>query len=270
MRINECSCGCGGSSDKCADSGSEANYMFFGNLETMKRMIDELVQMDRIQVDEILKGGHEWAVDHIASSADDIQEVYNFLKNSVAIPADRDPFAEDMFVKTFESYISEVSHGKWREVETDLRGRGLDKFADRVASHNREHGTGRASQISFVGLPEKGYYRDMVELTLIDFNLTQKSGQNDLVRTFKIVGKDASFTDWGTVVIYGTVTNQGSLQMFESERVPLLMTDRKSAMGLINFLVAEKVVEAGELDWRKFTDGYVSFDEVYNQKSPFR
>ena len=80
MRINECSCGCGGSSDKCMEKGgSDLNYMFFGNLETIKRMIDELVQMDHTQLDEIIKGGHEWAVDHIASSADDIQEVYNFI-----------------------------------------------------------------------------------------------------------------------------------------------------------------------------------------------
>lgn len=110
MRINECSCGCGGSSDKCASSKSDLNYMFFGNLESLKRMIDELVQMDHTQVDEILKGGHEWAVDHIASSSDDVQEVYNFLKNSVAVPRDkkRDLFAEDdILIKTFESFISQ-------------------------------------------------------------------------------------------------------------------------------------------------------------------
>ena len=109
MENRKCSCGCGGSSNNCMEVGSsEPNYMFFGNLETLKRMIDELVQMDAKQVDEILKGGHNWAVDHIASSADDVQEVYNFLKNSIAVPArrERDPFAEnDVFVKTFESFI---------------------------------------------------------------------------------------------------------------------------------------------------------------------
>jgi len=109
MENRKCSCGCGGSSNNCMESGSsEPNYMFFGNLETLKRMINELVQMDAKQVDEILKGGHNWAVDHIASSADDVQEVYNFLKNSIAGPArrEKDPFAEnDVFVKTFESFI---------------------------------------------------------------------------------------------------------------------------------------------------------------------
>lgn len=110
MRINECSCGCGGSSDSCSASNkSEVNYMFFGNLESIKRMIDEMVQMDAHEVDEILKGGHDWAVDHIASSLDDVQEVYSFIKNHVSVPIGRekDPFAEMDFVKTFESYLNE-------------------------------------------------------------------------------------------------------------------------------------------------------------------
>lgn len=109
MKLNECSCGCGGSSDKCADSGSDINYMFFGNLETMKRMIEELMQMEPSKVDMILKNGHEWAVDHIASSADDIQEVYNFLKNNAdhSSHREKDSFAEDeILIKTFESFIS--------------------------------------------------------------------------------------------------------------------------------------------------------------------
>jgi hypothetical protein len=108
MEINKCSCGCNGMQDRCK---SKLNYMFLGNLETIKRMIDEMVQMDAAQVDEILKGGHDWAVDHIASSVDDIQEVYNFLKNSVAVPMkkENDAFAEDVIlIKTFESFIYEA------------------------------------------------------------------------------------------------------------------------------------------------------------------
>ena len=54
------------------------NYMFFGNLQTMKRLIDEMLEMDESKVDEILKE-HNWALDHIATSKDDIEEVFNFL-----------------------------------------------------------------------------------------------------------------------------------------------------------------------------------------------
>ena len=64
------------------------NYMFHGNLETIKRIIDEMVQMDPEQVSQILNDGHEWAEDHVATSLDDIQEVYNFLKSRLAVGMD--------------------------------------------------------------------------------------------------------------------------------------------------------------------------------------
>jgi hypothetical protein len=128
MKINECSCGCGGSSNNCMkEGGSEANYMFFGNLETIKRMIDDLMKMDPSKIDMILKNGnHNWAVDHIASSADDIQEVYNFLKNGDNQSQFKgDAFAEDHgFVKTFESYI--LSESKKKDQDED----GDKDFAD--------------------------------------------------------------------------------------------------------------------------------------------
>jgi len=54
------------------------NYMFFGNLQTMKRLIDKMLEMDESEIDEILKE-HNWALDHIATSKDDVEEVFNFL-----------------------------------------------------------------------------------------------------------------------------------------------------------------------------------------------
>lgn len=59
------------------------NYMFFQNLYTLKNAIEELLELDPQKVDHILSDGHGWALDHIATSADDIEEVYHFLANSV-------------------------------------------------------------------------------------------------------------------------------------------------------------------------------------------
>lgn len=52
--------------------------MFFGNLQTMKRLIDKMLEMDESKIDEMLKE-HNWALDHIATSKDDVEEVFNFL-----------------------------------------------------------------------------------------------------------------------------------------------------------------------------------------------
>jgi hypothetical protein len=55
------------------------NYMFFGNIVNMKRMCEDILEMNPHKVDSILSDGHGWAVDHIATSKDDVEEVYNFL-----------------------------------------------------------------------------------------------------------------------------------------------------------------------------------------------
>jgi hypothetical protein len=59
------------------------NYMFFGNLKTIKNRVEEILLMDPSVVDGILQDGHNWAVDHVTTSKDDVEEVSNFLKNEV-------------------------------------------------------------------------------------------------------------------------------------------------------------------------------------------
>lgn len=50
------------------------NYMLISNLKKIKRMAAYL--LDQVNdVDDV----DEWAKDHIATSADDIEEVYNFI-----------------------------------------------------------------------------------------------------------------------------------------------------------------------------------------------
>ena len=59
--------------------GGTQNYMFFSNLKTIKRLVDEMLEMDEAEVDTMLTNGHNWALDHIATSKDDVEEVFNFL-----------------------------------------------------------------------------------------------------------------------------------------------------------------------------------------------
>ena len=60
------------------------NYMFFQNLKTIRDAADAILNMNESMVDMILSNGHDWASDHIATSKDDIEEVYNFLKNTAS------------------------------------------------------------------------------------------------------------------------------------------------------------------------------------------
>jgi hypothetical protein len=59
------------------------NYMFFANISNIKRMCDEILEIDSSIVDSLLSDGHAWAVDHISTSKDDVEEVYGFLKSEL-------------------------------------------------------------------------------------------------------------------------------------------------------------------------------------------
>lgn len=59
------------------------NYMFFANISNIKRMCEEIMSMDKNFVDSLLSDGHGWATDHIATSKDDVEEVYQFLNSVV-------------------------------------------------------------------------------------------------------------------------------------------------------------------------------------------
>jgi hypothetical protein len=57
------------------------NYMFFSNLRTIKEKVDKLLSMDANLIDKMIEDGHDWASDHIATSKDDVEEVYNWISS---------------------------------------------------------------------------------------------------------------------------------------------------------------------------------------------
>lgn len=58
-------------------------YMFFQNLKTIHNAISHMLEMPTERISQELKDGHGWALDHIATSADDVAEVYQFLTGKV-------------------------------------------------------------------------------------------------------------------------------------------------------------------------------------------
>lgn len=81
--------------------GESNNYMFWQNLKTIVHAGSELLNMDRSSLDALLSDGHGWALDHIATSADDVEEVYHF--------------AEGALSETHEEPETEMDYSKWSE-----------------------------------------------------------------------------------------------------------------------------------------------------------
>jgi hypothetical protein len=60
---------------------NNSRYMFFSNLQQMKRQCDLLLDLDPNMVESILENGHDWAQDHIAEAKNNMDQVFDFLMN---------------------------------------------------------------------------------------------------------------------------------------------------------------------------------------------
>jgi hypothetical protein len=58
-----------------------SRYMFFSNLQQMRRQCDLLLDLDQQMIEEILEHGHDWAQDHIAEAKNNMDQVFDFLMN---------------------------------------------------------------------------------------------------------------------------------------------------------------------------------------------
>ena len=145
-KLNECGCGCGSAKGMCMgeeDRSKPESYMFFGNLQTIKRAVDALLAMDPHAVDSILNQGHDWAADHIASSKDDIQEVADFLTNKMGHVVHHPNIMP--FVKTFESYmLTEAKKSKKKDRDED----GDNDLADAKMAQYQAGGMSRKKALA--------------------------------------------------------------------------------------------------------------------------
>ena len=58
-----------------------SRYMFFSNLQQIRRQAGLILDMDESEIQEILENGHDWAQDHIATAKESIDQVFDFIMN---------------------------------------------------------------------------------------------------------------------------------------------------------------------------------------------
>lgn len=115
-RLNECGC------NSEMDHSNTQNYMFFQNLKTIHHAVGKLLKMDPAQLDELLSNGHAWAVDHITTSADDIEEVYHFIEDSgVYTDADTNQYDTDDAYNSQQPHFVPVTFNNHDEMKNFIR-----------------------------------------------------------------------------------------------------------------------------------------------------
>ena len=70
-------------------------YMFFSNLEQMKRQCEMLLEMNQDEIESILENGHDWAQDHIAEAKNNMDQVFDFIMNETKGSDDKEKIDTD-------------------------------------------------------------------------------------------------------------------------------------------------------------------------------
>jgi hypothetical protein len=109
-----------------------ANYMFFSNLEQIKRQCEMLLDMDPEKIDDIIQNGHDWADDHISEAKTNLDQVFDFFKNEMS--------------KEYVDYEDVMSEGR-KKTGTPLCARGKSAAKSKFKVYPSAYANGYAVQV---------------------------------------------------------------------------------------------------------------------------
>ena len=116
-----------------------SRYMFFSNLEQMRRQCDLLLDLDHSMIEEILENGHDWAQDHISEAKNNMDQVFDFLMNETK----KHGMQMSMNIDDEDMVMSE---GR-KKTGTKLCARGLASAKAKYEVHPSAYSNGHAIQV---------------------------------------------------------------------------------------------------------------------------
>lgn len=116
-----------------------SRYMFFSNLQQMRRQCDLLLDLDQSMVEGILENGHDWAQDHIAEAKNNMDQVFDFLMNETK--KDNLELSMNVDDKNMVMYEGRKKTG------TKLCARGLASAKAKYDVHPSAYSNGHAVQV---------------------------------------------------------------------------------------------------------------------------
>lgn len=114
-------------------------YMFFSNLEQMKRQCEILLGEDREMIESILDNGHDWAQDHIAEAKNNMDQVFDFLMNETK--------GDDFSSEEAPGYNSDVMSEGRKKTGTKLCARGVASAKSKYDVYPSAYANGHAVQV---------------------------------------------------------------------------------------------------------------------------
>jgi hypothetical protein len=115
-------------------------YMFFSNLEQMKRQAERLLELDHDKIHAILENGHDWADDHITVAKENLDQVFDFMMNEIEGNGEELMMAMDMD-------IMEAKKKNTKKTGTPLCARGMAAAKAKYDVYPSAYANGYAVQV---------------------------------------------------------------------------------------------------------------------------
>ena len=116
----------------------QVNYMFFSNLEQIKRQCEMMLEMEPAMIDDIIQNGHDWADDHISEAKTNIDQVFDFFKNKMS--------EESEYVDYEDVEENSLSEGR-KKTGTKLCARGKSAAQSKFKVYPSAYANGYAVQV---------------------------------------------------------------------------------------------------------------------------
>ena len=114
-------------------------YMFFSNLQQIRRQCDLLLDLDESMIESILDNGHDWAQDHISEAKNNMDQVFDFLMNE----SKKDGMEMSMNIDDKDMVMSEGD----KKVGTPLCARGIASAKSKYDVYPSAYANGHAVQV---------------------------------------------------------------------------------------------------------------------------
>ena len=115
-------------------------YMFFSNLEQMKRQAERLLELDHDKIHAILENGHDWADDHITVAKENLDQVFDFMMNEI------EGNGEELMI-AMDVDIMEANKKNRKKTGTPLCARGMAAAKAKYDVYPSAYANGYAVQV---------------------------------------------------------------------------------------------------------------------------
>ncbi len=142
---------------------NNTRYMFFQNLEQMKRQCEILLEMDESSIESLLNNGHDWADDHISEAKNNMDQVFDSIMNEMDNTNNNQTMTDDVMenkkvVKItedmLETIIRRVIREKNKEKDTTLCARGIAAAKAKYDVYPSAYANGYAVQVCKGDMPD--------------------------------------------------------------------------------------------------------------------